>query len=738
MLTILLRPYSNIHCTVHEMSCHIKYVFIGIEEVRMTATEKSPVMLYRQFQFTWCIYISLVLLLCVSVHTQEFNGTSSQISPVYVIASKADFLNSTTCGKELQSFRDAVNHRILWSLKILDSSGGLKPGFLYGNNYWLGSRSQCLDTMNRSPLISSQKILNNTQYRDPQQEFPPFEINYFVAHFKYNSTFQYHVNLFHKDVITLGLCLPASCSINHLSFILKRILHDKNILTSNLYFADLYLIQVKNLKNNNKGLSGGALLFICVSLGLCFMTTIGTIYDIFVHKKNIQKNKKIDSIKDASKERETKLNSSSHWKRVIEKIIICFSAYTNTRKIFSTKLDAETIPVIHGLKFLNMCMIIIGHSIYFTLDSVDNKIILWRFIENLSYLFDVFIGFISVDIYFFSSGFLVTYLYLRDKILTEQIRCKEKLTEFFIHIIKRFIRLTPAYMMVLGILQLSSAWFDKVSQIYMYERSHEICAKYWWRNLLYINNFFGIDAMCMSWSWYLADEMQFYIITVAILILSTMYFYAAVMILGALLISSSILSGYISYIYTYVPTYDELYRLRDILYIPPWTRINSYIIGIIAGYILLKLNNNLLLKRKTAILCWCIFCLASACNIFVLFNKRFESILATAIYIAFHKILWAIGIAWIVIACSTKHGGIINKFLSLKIWIPFSRLTYCAYLLNPVVIRSINYYSETPIHFEFLSFIIRSVGNITISYLCAYILSLVVEMPSILLTRTFM
>ncbi|XP_036139608.1 nose resistant to fluoxetine protein 6-like [Monomorium pharaonis] len=696
-------------------------------------------MLHRQFQFTWCI--CLIVLRCV--HTQEFNGDRIQISPAYAIASKADLLNSTTCGKELQNFRDAVNQRLLWSLKILDSNGGYKPGFLYGNNYWLGSRSQCLDAMNRRPLmISPQKILNDKQYRDPQQEFPPFKINYFVAHFKHNSTFQYHINLLREDVITLGLCLPASCSINNLSFILKRILYDKSILMHDLYFADLYLIQVKDLENNDEWLSGGVLIFICAFLGLCFMTTVGTIYDILVYQKKVknnEKNKIDNSIKNMYKGKETKLNSPSHSKNIIGNILICFSAYTNTKKIFDMKLDDETILVIHGLKFLNMFMIIIFHSFFFSLDSLDNKIVLWRFIENYTgHLFDVFIGLVSpVDTYFFSSGCLVTYLYLKNKVLIKPIRCKEKLTEFCIYIIIRFFRLTPAYMMVLGILQLSTAWFDKVSQIYMYERSHETCAKYWWRNLLYINNFFGVDAMCMSWSWYLANEMQFFVIAVAILILSTVYFYAAVMILGALLIGSIIFSGYVSYIYTYVPTYDEMYRLRDILYITPWARINSYIIGIIAGYTLIKLNNNMLLKREIVISCWCIFCLASACNVFVLFYKRLESVLFIAIYVAFHKTVWAIGIGWIVIACSTKHGGIINKLLSLKIWIPLSRLTYCVYLIHPVIIRSIRYYSETSIHFELISWIVLCVGYITISYVCAYILSLMVEIPCILLMRMF-
>jgi len=79
---------------------------------------------------------------------------------------------------------------------VLDSSGEYQSGFFYGNNYWMGSRSQCIDTMSTVPLqISKRLLLNNTLYRDPQKEFPPFKVNYFVAHFKHNSTLQYHTQL---------------------------------------------------------------------------------------------------------------------------------------------------------------------------------------------------------------------------------------------------------------------------------------------------------------------------------------------------------------------------------------------------------------------------------------------------------------------------------------------------------------------------------------------------------------
>jgi len=159
--------------------------------------------------------------------------------------------------------------------------------------------------------------------------------------------------------------------------------------------------------------------------------------------------------------------------------------------------------------------------------------------------------------------------------------------------------------------------------------------------------------MCMSWSWYLASDMQFHVIAMTLLILSTEHFYAAVTILSAILIDSAVLSGYISYVYEYVPIIDELYRLADVLYTPPWMRINPYLFGIIAGYILIKLNSNMVLKKKVVILCWCF---AGAFNIYVIASHK-RHVLDTAIYVVLHRIFWALSTAWIVIACTTKHGG---------------------------------------------------------------------------------
>ncbi|XP_039305523.1 nose resistant to fluoxetine protein 6 isoform X1 [Solenopsis invicta] len=711
-------------------------------------------MSYQRLMFV--LYLCHSVVFCVSYSTQ-FHGSNENndihLLPAYAVASRANLLNSTICRIQLQNFRDAVDQRILWGLKILDSSGSPKPGFLYGNNFWLGSRSQCLDITNRIPFsIAEKQILNNTRYRNPQNEFPPFEVNYIVAHIRHNSTLQYHISTMNlsfvesENIITLGLCLPASCSKNDISFILNRIFRDRTLLINDLYSMDLSLIQVKILKDDLYWLLSGAIPVICIVLVLILMIS-STIYDIFIYQKYLLKNKtpisvveEIEMINSQNAVEEIRMTNLSTPRKEsrIREVLICFSIYTNTKSIFNTKINPNGVLVIHGLKFLTMFWIILGHTLLFRMDYIDNKV--WALRLSESFFTQVLTNaFLSVDTFFCLSGFLLTYTYLKyktEKEWNKSFNYGEKLKEFFVNVIRRFIRLTPPYMVMLGIVQLNSAWYDKTSQFYAQEKSHETCAKYWWRNLLYINNLFDFNTMCMSWSWYLACDMQFFIIGLALLILSSIYFYTAVAILSMLLMGSILLSGYISYSNEYVPTLDESTRLIESLYVPPWVRIGPYIIGMITGYIIVRLNKKLILKRNTAILFWTF---GAACNISVLFGlyNRKISILSTSIYVALSRTVWAIGIAWIVIVCFTKHGSIVKELLSLKIWIPVSRLTYCAYLLNPFIINSINLHSETSAHVELVPMFATSIGYFGIIYFCAYGLSLMAELPFIRLIQTF-
>ena len=56
--------------------------------------------------------------------------------------------------------------------------------------------------------------------------------------------------------------------------------------------------------------------------------------------------------------------------------------------------------------------------------------------------------------------------------------------------------------------------------------------------------------------------------------------------------------------------------------------------------------------------------------------------LESALYNGLHRLGWSCFTAWIVLGCVTSENGALKRFLSSRALVPFSRLTYCAYLTN--------------------------------------------------------
>lgn len=81
-----------------------------------------------------------------------------------------------------------------------------------------------------------------------------------------------------------------------------------------------------------------------------------------------------------------------------------------------------------------------------------------------------------------------------------------------------------------------------------------------------------------------------------------------------------------------------------------------------------------------------------------------------ATYSSLSHSLWAIALAWIIIACATGNGGYINDFLSAPWFYSFSRLTYCAYLVHSIVTQSFATSNDAPIHLAFWPMVRHSIS----------------------------
>ncbi|CAK5090992.1 unnamed protein product [Meloidogyne enterolobii] len=68
-------------------------------------------------------------------------------------------------------------------------------------------------------------------------------------------------------------------------------------------------------------------------------------------------------------------------------------------------------------------------------------------------------------------------------------------------------------------------------------------------------------------------------------------------------------------------------------------------------------------------------------------------------YAAIGRLSFAIALGWIAFACETNHGQTMNAILGHKMFIPLSKITFCAYLLHPILLQL--YYFSRPSAFHF-------------------------------------
>lgn len=91
---------------------------------------------------------------------------------------------------------------------------------------------------------------------------------------------------------------------------------------------------------------------------------------------------------------------------------------------------------------------------------------------------------------------------------------------FLVLLSYRVVRLTPAYAFVIGLNELALRYTYDHTVFEPAIFDHINCNHYWWRNLLYINNLFPQKDMCMVWSWYMANDTQFYAVGIILLLIS--------------------------------------------------------------------------------------------------------------------------------------------------------------------------------------------------------------------------
>lgn len=626
-------------------------------------------------------------------------------------------LRAEKCQNHLNQYVEALKNGTSWASKMYDASGRYNSQFFYGNDFWLGSSHLCLELGNNE---------TNT-------DVPPFEVNFFMAKVRIN------INEILTPVtrqLNIGQCLPKSCKPEDIRLIMlneKSQAKSLNIIDVRLVPGDYCLFDDVKFY-----IIGGTFLF---TYGVIVLATVfHLITSAFQEKQDdskiINNNNNVEGGKGNPKQ---KVKQGK-----LADILRCFCFTTNAQKILNVDRQTDDIiKCIHGLRFFSIAWVIMVHTYLEVFAIAENKT--FRTVTERSFLYQtVSNATFSVDTFFFISGLLVTMLYFKTAQKKQKIESvdnknfRKYIVEYLLLMLYRFLRLTPAYLFVLGVNELVLRYVHNNSVFSPAMIDHLTCNTYWWRNALYINNLFPQTEFCMLWSWYIANDTQFYLLAIFILafaVRNNYYFKWAAAAVVTFLATSWITTFVIAMEYNYIARVEEPFALFDQLYDKPWLRIGPYLMGMTTGYILFRMDRKIKLQPYVVVVGW-ILSVTFLLSLVYGLGKGELTTPISAIYAAFGHSAWGLALAWITTACCWGYAGPVNSLLSFRGFLPLSRLTYCAYLIHPVVMVFISFQLDGPIHMHNYIVLVTFLGNLVTSFLLSFIVSVAFEAPVVQLLKT--
>lgn len=414
-------------------------------------------------------------------------------------------------------------------------------------------------------------------------------------------------------------------------------------------------------------------------------------------------------------------------------IVRLFNPTENWRSLTKSS-GARGLQGLDGMRSLSMLWIIIAHvSILSTLIQTTDPDKEPEFFQHTSENF-VFGAEYGVDTFFFISGMLTAYS------LTKKLRSKIKpvgpaVGQAAFFMLFRWLRLTPTYMFVLfnytyvfPQLSWGPFWFRMLSEA-------QLCKDSWWTNILYINNLHPTEFhdQCMSWTWYLANDMQFFLLALFMLNIYVRDRWLGMVLQGLLILGCVFLGFFVMS--------DNIAKFQNWYYDKPWMRLAPLVCGLAMGCALrdtdmakvklTRVNAIVAMSFSIALLLFC--CLINVDKVHDTGNPATVTYNWTdrqsAAYLTFGRLAFTASIAGITFLCISGNGGPVGSFLGLSIWEPMGKLTYGAYLVHPGIIR-VYYFTQTQFFdLSYYNQIITFFGIAVASYASSIFTFVMIELP---------
>ncbi|XP_063243090.1 nose resistant to fluoxetine protein 6-like [Bacillus rossius redtenbacheri] len=611
------------------------------------------------------------------------------------------------CRVSLQHYLAALDNGTAWAVRLADASGRYASQFFFGNDFWLGSRDLCAELSMPPP-------------GDPN---PPLDVSFHVAKLQLALAQDLTPQ---SRVVLLGVCLPRTCSSQDISSLLQSSGQDSS--------RSLRVLQVRAVPGTYSLLADYKFHILSgVFIALVLLMLVGSTYEQL--SRQLSPGRGNQSEETAEKPRGG--DSTAHKPGLAGQVLLCFSVQSNGSKILQCGVSEESLTCVHGLRFISLAWVILVHTYLQVFAIAENKTL--RSVTERNFMFQTISNAtFSVDTFFFISGLLVTFVYLKAsskrKSDMKKPSLKTKIFKLLYLMLYRFIRLTPAYLFVLGVVEVSVRWVRNNTVFEPSVANHINCAHYWWRNALYINSLFPNSEMCMLWSWYMANDTQFYILGILLLLFVGSHFRIVAAFWIVILASSWSTTALVSYFNNYEARIQAPFALFDELYDKPWTRVGPYLVGLVTGWLLFRTNCRLNMTPVVVAAGWLLSLSCMCCLVYGLLHLQL-GVVASAAYVALGHTAWAFSLSWVVLACCAGYGGVVNNLLSFRALYPLSRLTYCAYLVHPVIMVLTTFLMDGPLHLHNGIVVILYLGNVVAAFLLAFLISLAFEAPVVRLLK---
>nr|XP_022903854.1 nose resistant to fluoxetine protein 6 [Onthophagus taurus] len=558
---------------------------------------------------------------------------------------------SERCKISSRKFIDDLNNFKFWALQMYDASAKLPSGILSGNVIQFGDFDLCMKSSNPTDDIYGKYCLPNVQFTVPNS--PYFSALHKLIH-SHNLLRSNLRDPGHRvprySSIQWGLCIPDGCSNKDVELGVREGL--KYIFNGTDFEFDMRLdeemCQSSRVENWNLSTKIGFGFFGVVIL----LEILSTLYELFY------KGSKND-------------------------LIVAFSMFKNIKKVFATSKGENDIEAVHVIRFLNAIMLLAAHKSMALLylpyvnrtDSSESLGQAWTVIGRAASLY--------TDPFIMISGTLSAYsLFGRLK--------KGNKIKIFQEYISRILRILPTFAALIIFCTFVLPWTNSGPLWNSVVTHHsDICKKYWWRNMLFIHNYFGFKNMCLTHTHHVGIDTQLFFLSPIFVLLVWKWPKRGLFTLFTIACISTGMRYYATYtkkLSNYVhfgTSTDQLFKTADHMYILPPHRLTVYIMGIILAYILREYKNVQLKPIYVKIgnfLAITSFCGALFVPSFMGDLNYIYNPVDAAWYAAYAPIMWCLCFAWFIYITHVGYRGYFNYILSHPIPKLWTNISYTVYL----------------------------------------------------------